>query len=417
MRNTLVRSVGRRLCLVAACAVGLAFAGVSAPDTRGGDWPQWRGVNRDAHVSDFKAPKEWPKELTQKWKVTVGDGVATPALVGDKLFVFTREEGAEVTRCLDATSNKEVWKDKYDVNFKGGPDAGYPGPRSSPAVAEGKVVTFGVNGTLSCLNAETGEKVWRIETKAFPRFHTSSSPVVVDKLVIVLTGSESNGGITAYDLANGEIKWKWTDEGASYSSPVLMTVGDTKMVVAETNKSVAGLSLQDGKPLWKTEYAITGRGYNASTPMVEGKTVIFSGSGRGTRAYKIEKSDDSFTPKELWTSKDTSAMYNSPVFKKGFVYGLTSADSLFCVNAESGDTVWTHTIPGRRGYGNIVDAGSVLMALTPASKLLVFLPNEKEYKEVASYKVTDNQVYAYPIVTGNRIYIKDKDSVILWTVE
>ena len=46
------------------------------------DWPQWRGPNRDAKAADFKAPKTWPKELTQKWKVTVGDGVATPALVG-----------------------------------------------------------------------------------------------------------------------------------------------------------------------------------------------------------------------------------------------------------------------------------------------------------------------------------------------
>ena len=48
------------------------------------DWPQWRGPNRDGKASDFKAPKTWPKELAQKWKVTVGEGVATPSLVGDK---------------------------------------------------------------------------------------------------------------------------------------------------------------------------------------------------------------------------------------------------------------------------------------------------------------------------------------------
>ena len=45
----------------------------------GGEWPQWRGANRDAKAPDFKAPKTWPKELTQKWKVMVGEGVATPA--------------------------------------------------------------------------------------------------------------------------------------------------------------------------------------------------------------------------------------------------------------------------------------------------------------------------------------------------
>src|SRR5262245_39239251 len=31
------------------------------------DWPQWRGPNRDARASGFKAPKTWPKELKEKW--------------------------------------------------------------------------------------------------------------------------------------------------------------------------------------------------------------------------------------------------------------------------------------------------------------------------------------------------------------
>src|SRR4051794_9926695 len=49
------------------------------------DWPQWRGPNRDAKVSDFKVPANWPKELTKKWSVEVGIGDSTPALVGDKV--------------------------------------------------------------------------------------------------------------------------------------------------------------------------------------------------------------------------------------------------------------------------------------------------------------------------------------------
>src|SRR5262249_30274463 len=154
--------------------------------------------------------KTWPKELKQKWKVTVGDGVGTPALVGDKLYVFTREGDSEITRCLEAESGKEVWTEKYDTAFKGGGDRGFPGPRSSPAVVEGKVVTLGVNGTLSCLDAASGKKLWRIETGAFPMFHTSCSPVVVDKVVVVQFGGEQKGGIAAYNLADGTEKWKWT---------------------------------------------------------------------------------------------------------------------------------------------------------------------------------------------------------------
>src|SRR5881628_3585161 len=117
------------------------------------DWPQWRGANRDAKAADFKAPKTWPKELTQKWKVTVGDGVATPALVGERLYVFSREAGNEVIRCLNAADGKEIWQDKYESLGASGAASSFSGPRSSPAMAQGKVVTVGVRGVISCLDA------------------------------------------------------------------------------------------------------------------------------------------------------------------------------------------------------------------------------------------------------------------------
>src|ERR1043166_8724362 len=77
------------------------------------DWPQWRGPNRDGKITGFEAPATWPKELTKKWTVTIGDGVATPALVGDKLYTFSRQGGDEIIRCLDAATGDERWKDKY----------------------------------------------------------------------------------------------------------------------------------------------------------------------------------------------------------------------------------------------------------------------------------------------------------------
>ncbi len=417
MAHARARSLCRRFVL--AFAAGIVLVGLAGSPTAGaGDWPQWRGPNRDGRAADFKAPKVWPKELTQKWKVTVGDGVATPALVGDKLFVFTRESGAEVTRCLNAATGKEEWVDKYAAAFKGMGDTGYQGPRSSPAVADGKIVTFGVNGTLSCLDAGTGKKVWRIETEGRPRFHTSCSPMIVDKLVIVQTGSEASGGIVAYELDGGKEKWKWTTEGASYASPVLMTVDGTKTVVAETDKSVVALGAADGKLLWKTAFPIPGmRNYNASTPMIQGQTVIFSGSNRGTKAIKIEKKDGAFTTKELWNNKESAVMYNTPVVKNGFVFGLTSGDQLFCVSAETGKTAWTEPLNGARGYGHIVDAGEVMLALPPNGTMTVFEPSDKEFKKITSYKVGASKTYAYPIATGNRIFVKDDTSVILWTVE
>ena len=65
----------------------------------------------------------------------------------------------------------------------------------------------------------------------------------------------------------------------------------------------------------------------------------------------------------------------------------------------------------------MVDAGSVLVALTPTGQLVFVEPNEKEFKLAASYKVADSGAYAYPIIAGNRIYVKDNDSMTLWEIE
>ena len=69
---------------------------------------------------------------------------------------------------------------------------------------------------------------------------------------------------------------------------------------------------------------------------------------------------------------------------------------------------------GARGYGSIVDAGPVLFVLTPSGELIVFEPDEIEFYEHARYQVAEGGTFAYPIVSGSRIFVKDQDSVTLW---
>jgi len=295
-------------------------------------------------------------------------------------------------------------------------------------VADGMVVTLGVNGALSALTTD-GKKVWRINdtgSVVVPMFHTSSSPLILDKMVIAQFGNEQKGGVAAYDLASGNEKWKWTDEGTAYASPTLMTADGTKMLVVETSKSVVALSPADKKVLWQVPFAGPGRlDYNAATPVVEGYNVYFSGVARGTKAIKIEKKGDGFATTPVWdTGKDLAAKFNTPIVKDGVVYGLTVGNVLFAVSAETGKKLWDNPLPGGggrdSGYGSVLDAGSVLMALTPTGPLLVFAPSDKEYKELASYKVGTG-TYSVPVVSGSRIYIKDGTdkggSLTCWTVD
>ncbi len=380
------------------------------------DWPQWRGANRDAKAPGFKAPEQWPSGLKEKWKVTVGEGVATPALVGDKLYVFTRQEGAEVLRCLNAVDGKEIWQDKYECAGASGPSQGFSGPRSSPCVADGKVLTYGVGGILSCMDAATGKKVWRKDAALKPpRFFAACSPLLSGGLCIIQLGGEENGAAVAYDVASGDEKWKWTGDGSAYASPALIAVGGTPILTALTAKKIVGLNLTDGKLAWELPFAAQGRAYNAATPIADGDKLIITGAGRGTKAWKIEKQGDDFSPKELWSNSEEAVQFNTPVLKDGLLYGITQNGDLFCVDESDGKTLWTSKVGGR-GFGSIVDAGSALLGLTPQGDLVVFEPGRKEYKQLASYKVGVD-TYAYPVPSNNGIYIKDKDSLALLTLK
>jgi outer membrane protein assembly factor BamB len=382
------------------------------------DWPQWRGANRDAKVAGFTAPKSWPEQLNQKWKIEVGEADATPALVGDRLYVFSRQETDEVTQCLEAASGKQIWIDKYTALAATEPFGKHPGPRSSPTVGEGKVVTLGVRGILSCLDAATGKMVWRKnDFRGWPRFFTSLSPIIVNGLCVAHLGGENNGAIVAYALNSGRQKWQWTGDGPAYDSPVLLTLGDAKLIVLQTSQKIVAVNAADGKLAWQTNFPAKGQVCNTATPIVEGQTLIYTGQGRGTVAVIFQKTGDAFSAKLLWSNPDLAPQFASPVLKNGLLYGLSQRGQFYCINAQTGKTAWVEAEAQRGGFGTIVDAGPVLMALTPKSQLIIFLPSDKEYSQLASFKVADNPTYGYPVVAGKRIFVQDQDSVTLWTLE
>jgi len=385
------------------------------------NWPQWRGVNRDAKVTGFTAPETWPRELRPTWRVTVGAGDSTPALVGDKLYVFGRQGADEVVLCLNAADGKEVWRHAYPSAVISGPSSRvHPGPRSSPAVGDGKVVVIGVNGNLLCLDAAKGNEAWKNEEfKSVPQFYAASSPMIVDGTVVAELGGKGDGAVLAFDIATGKVKWKWAGEAPMYSSPALMTVGGVTQVVALTEKSLVGLALADGKLLWQVPFDPSGgrMAYNAATPIVDKDTVYITGSGRGTKAVKVEKQGDGFAAKELWSNPEVAVQFNTPVLKDGMLFGLTERGNLFCVNTQDGKTAWLDKTAHGRGFAAIVDAGSVLLALPSTSELIVYKPDGKEFAQIANIKVSDKETYASPLVAGDRIFVRDQDVLILYSAK
>jgi outer membrane protein assembly factor BamB len=380
------------------------------------DWPQWRGPNRDNKVAGFTEPKSWPKELTKKWRVKVGDGESSPLLVGGKLYVFGRIGGDEVAQCLDAATGKEIWKDQFPSKAVTGPASPHQGPRSTPAVSEGKMCTLGVRGAVSCFDADSGKLVWRKENKTVPEYYTSTSPLIADGKCIVYVDA-----LTAFDLASGDAKWQWKGGGIPYGSPNLMTTGGAKHVITPYEGGLAGVNLADGKPAWQVK--VPGPYQSTySTPIVADSMVYYSAAagrkGGNMLALKIEKTGDAFKATEVWNKPFAAHFYHAPILKDNMLVGVASGgQNFFGVDAKTGEELWKDS--EKRGQcGSILDAGSVFLSLTSDKKLVAFKVNNNKYTEVAKYTVADAETWSVPIVAGNRIYVKDKGgSLTLWTLE
>jgi outer membrane protein assembly factor BamB len=243
------------------------------------------------------------------------------------------------------------------------------------------------------------------------------SPVILDGTAVAHLGGPGNGALIAYDLASGNEKWRWGGEGPEYGSPVLLTVDGVKQIVTLTEKSIVGVGAADGKLLWQLPFPPARRAPNVATPIVDGQTVIYMGAKRGMKAARIAKQGDGFTATEAWSNPDISTSFNTPVLRDGMLFGVSDRGNLFCVNAKDGKAAWTDAAQHGRGFAGVVDAGSVLLALPSTGDLIAYKPNGEKYEEVAKIKVADTSTYAHPVVAGNRIFVKDKETLALFTLK
>ena len=378
------------------------------------DWSQWRGANRDGKVG-HGVHLHWPAELTLKWRKAAGLGEATPALAGDRLFVFGRQGEEEVVFCLQAISGEQLWRHAYPAVAVTGAAEKYQGPRSSPAVSQGKVVVLGVGGDLTCLDAKTGSPLWRQSQfiKSLPLFFTAMSPLVTEDRCVVHLGGKDDGVVAAFDLASGKLIWEWRGDGPAYASPALITISGITQVVVHTEKGLLGLSLADGQHLWSKPTPAKPGYWSSASPLIDAPYIYYTGQGAGSTAIKIEKQGDAFAVKECWHNEQFGTVYNTPVLKNGLLYALSDGGHYFCLEAFTGKPAWSDT-NRFSNFGSLLDAGDFLVSVPEKSGLMVFRPSRDRFQEVARYKLSDLPIYAFPVLSGNRIYVRDAQEVSLY---
>jgi outer membrane protein assembly factor BamB len=413
-RSVLARTFNSIIAAFTLAAVGGAPAFAQ-------DWNQWRGPDRAAHLTGFKAPSAWPAQLTKKWSVPVGEGHSSPLVVGDSVYVFAREGDNEITRRLNLATGKEMWRDSYAAPYTMNPAArGHgKGPKSTPVYADGRLYTLGITGTLSCLDAKTGKILWRSDfTKDYkqtsPAFGTAMSPIVEKGLLIAHVGGQDDGALTAFDAKTGQVKWKWTGDGPGYSSPVVVTLDGTRQVITQTQKMCVALDAATGKLLWSLPFT-TPYEQNSVTPVPAGDFIVFGGHQKPTFAVRPKKSGDTWTAEKVWETPEVTLYMSTGVVSGGRLYGMSQKQrgQMFSLDLATGKVLWT----GEERFGenaSVWDAGNSILALNTGADLLVFKKDGDGLTQTAKYTVADSAVWASPAFTAKGILVKDFAGLTLW---
>ena len=186
-----------------------------------GDWPCFRGSNRDSRLTGVKIATDWDKNPPREvWRHKVGPGWGSFTVIGKHLFTQEQWENNEAVVCYDADTGNIIWSHEYPARFWEA--VAGSGPRATPTFHDGKLYTMGAAGKLCCLDAASGRELWTqdilVDSEAkLPQWGFSASPLVMQGMVLVFAGAKDKC-VIAYNANTGKIVWSAGDGEFSYSS-------------------------------------------------------------------------------------------------------------------------------------------------------------------------------------------------------
>ncbi len=250
------------------------------------DWPCWRGPGGDANSA--WVPESLPAQARPRWKAAMTGAAHSGVVVSaGRVVVMDHEKDTQdIVRCLNAETGEEVWKHAY-AN-RGKPITWGSCPRATPAISAGVVYTLGARGPLYALTLESGHVLWQKDlTKHFraevPSWGYCSSPLVTGDRLVVNPGSPRDS-VVALDLKTGKTVWSSTGAEANYGSFLLTEVNGQPQIIGYDQEDVFGRSAADGRAIWSKPLGKT-PGYLVPSPIVLGDQLLLCG-GNGERSFR-----------------------------------------------------------------------------------------------------------------------------------
>jgi len=399
----------------------------NTPQIAIGDWPQWRGCNRDGLSLETGLCKTWPMDGPPTlWRKSIGRGFSTVVVVGSRLYTMDEEtvmdeapaakssSPNEGVRCLDAQTGNERWRFRSPVSYV---ERFGSGPRSTPAVDEDRVYAVGPTGLLYSLNAESGELLWQHNLMAEfhgrpARYGVAFSPLVEGDLVVTTPGGPDGNAVVAFNKHTGAIEWKALDDPMGYSSPMAVTLAGIRQLLILTNTALVSLSPVDGRIYWRYPWE-TADGFNIATPLTFGDCVfISSGYSKGCALLEVNgEADGSLQVYRVYEHNRMRNHFASSVRLGDFLFGFDQTD-LVCMEMRTGRIVWREKGFRSFGKGTLLIADGQLIVMGELGKLSLAEATPEGYHEKSSFQVSRNKCWTVPIVARGKLYVRTESEII-----
>jgi len=402
----------------AALILSLSSQGVMA-----GDWPQILGPYRTGIAShDEQLADAWPAPGPQEvWRRPVGSGYAGIAVVDGRAFLFHRIDDREITEALDTRTGNVIWKTDHPTRFQpqvGGGD----GPLCTPTVSNNRVITFGTQGMLTCLHAQTGKVLWQHRTHeeldaGEGYFGSGSSPIVIDNHVVVNIGGRKGAGIVGFDVTTGQVAWKTTDQPSSYAAPSSVMLDEKEHAVIVTRYQCLLVDPTDGAIHWSFPFGMRGPTVNAATP-ITWKAPNDSHHLFVTASYGIGSVCATFTKKDVtpqWSGTDSLAsQYCTPILSEDHLYCIDGRDdgppgAMTCIDIATGEAVWREE---NFGYGTLLSADNKLLAIKTNGDIALLEASPQGMTVLGQSQPLPGTLRALPALSEGRLFLRNKDTLV-----
>jgi outer membrane protein assembly factor BamB len=405
--------------LVPVAALGALLCGLWANGNTGGsgEWPQWRGPNRDGISTETGLLKAWPADGPPRiWKTNgLGNGYSTVAISKGRIFTMGVKGDREFVIALDAADGRPRWVQVHGGRFSN--DRG-DGPRGTPTIDGDRLFALGGKGDLSCMDIASGKIIWTMNILAKfggSNIHwgMSESPLVLGDRLLVNPGGP-NASIVALNKKDGSVLWKTQSDQAGYSSAIPFEVAGIPQAVFFTHQRAIGVDIRNGNLLW--DYLqVANRTANVATPIVKGNRVFLSSDyGTGCALLEIKPNGSGVMAQEVYFNREMKNHHSSSVLVGDTLYGFSSA-ILTAMRFDNGDVAWKDRSVGK---GSLVYADGHLYCYSEKGVVGLVEATPKGYTEKGRFTIPQESLptWSHPVVSGGRLYLRDQDNLYAFDV-